>query len=110
MKYPSFLFVIAVCLTGFNSTREPMIADFKESASYRWLNKTVLDSRSLDDMENLEHWHSFTTAGGEVVDARKVIKIVDSSGSAATIELDKKKIHRGNTSMLMTTPTRLPGP
>ncbi len=87
-----------------------MIADFKESASYRWLNKTVLDSRMLDDMENLGQWHSFTTAGGEVVDARKVIKIVDSSGSAATIELDTKKIHQGNTSLLMTTPTRLPGP
>ena len=86
-----------------------MIANFKESASYRWLNKKVLESRSLDDMENLAAWHSFTTSGGAVVDARVVTKIVDSSGSVAALELSKEQVHNGNQSLLMKTPVRLAG-
>lgn len=109
MKYRLFFLTAAICLLAFQFVRDPMIADYKDSASYRWLNKTVLESRSLDDMETLEHWHSFTTAGGEVVDARKVIKIVDSSGSAATVKLDRDRIHQGAQSLMMTTPTRLEG-
>ncbi|MGC4035376.1 MAG: cellulase N-terminal Ig-like domain-containing protein [Chitinophagaceae bacterium] len=109
MRYQIFIGAITICLLSFNSNREPLNADFKESASYRWLNKKVLDSKPLDGMENLDHWHSFTTAGGEVVDARKVIKIVDSSGSVADLKLTKEKVYSGNQSLLMTTPTRLPG-
>ena len=42
-------------------------ADFKDSAAYRWLSKPVQDSRPLDDMEDLQHWRSFTTSGVAVV-------------------------------------------
>ncbi|MCW3118882.1 MAG: hypothetical protein JWM28_2964, partial [Chitinophagaceae bacterium] len=108
MKYWFSFFV--VCLLGFQSVREPMTADFKDSASYRWLNKAVLESRALDGMETLDHWHSFTTSGGPVVDARIVTKILDSSGSVARISLTKDKVHNGNQSLLMQTPTRLEGP
>ncbi len=61
-------------------------------------------------MENLDSWRSFTTSGTAIVDARKVIKTKDSSSSVATIELSKQFVHEGNTSMLMTTPSRLAGP
>jgi len=40
----------------------PMVARYEDGAEYRWLHKTVLDSRLLDDMENLSAW-SFAGAG-----------------------------------------------
>ena len=90
-------------------SREPMIADEKASAAYRWLKKPVLESRLLDDMEDLGHWSSFTTSGGAIVDARKVMKTVDSNISVASIELTKDRVYHGEQSLLMCTPTRLPG-
>ncbi len=86
-----------------------MIADEKASAAYRWLNKAVLESRPLDDMEDLTTWSSFTTSGGAIVDARKVMKIVDSNATVALIALTTEKVHHGRQSLLMRTPTRLPG-
>jgi Glycosyl hydrolase family 9/Cellulase N-terminal ig-like domain len=40
----------------------PMVARNEDGAEYRWLHKKVLDSRVLDDMENLSSW-SFAGAG-----------------------------------------------
>lgn len=40
----------------------PMRAKYEDGAEFRWLNKKVLDSRVLDDMEALSNW-SFTGAG-----------------------------------------------
>jgi hypothetical protein len=107
-----YLYPIAavIFLSGFYFIRKPMEANFKDSAAARWLDKKVMGKRTLDDMENLDNWRSFTTSGTSIVDARKVIKIVDSSISVATIELSKRYVHEGNRSMLMTTPTRLAGP
>lgn len=34
----------------------PMQARYEDSAAFRWSNKTVLESRLLDDMENLSTW------------------------------------------------------
>jgi hypothetical protein len=105
---------ILLLLSLFNmgvkaQVREPLVADEKASAAYRWLNKPVLESRPLDDMEDLGHWSSFTTSGGAIVDARKVMKIVDSNGTVAQIDLATEKVHHGQRSLLMRTPTRLPG-
>ncbi len=91
-------------------TREPLIADEKASAAYRWLNKPVLQSRPLDDMESLAQWSSFTTSGGAIVDARKVMKTLDSSATVAYIGLSTAMVHHGERSLLMRTPTRLEGP
>jgi hypothetical protein len=109
MKY-LYLITAAALFSGLYFVRKPMEANFKDSASYRWLNKKVLAKRMLDNMENLDNWRSFTTSGTSIVDARKVIKIVDSSSSVASIELSKQYVHEGSHSMLMTTPTRLAGP
>ncbi len=109
MKY-LFPIVAVIFLSGFLLVRRPMEAIFKDSAAYRWLNKKVIGKRTLDDMENLDNWRSFTTSGTAIVDARKVIRTVDSSRSVATIELSKQFVHEGSQSMLMTTPTRLAGP
>ena len=40
----------------------PMVARYEDGAEYRWLHKKVLDSRLLDDTENLSSW-SFAGAG-----------------------------------------------
>jgi hypothetical protein len=34
----------------------PMVARYEDGAEYRWLHKKVLDSRLLDDMQNLSSW------------------------------------------------------
>ena len=60
-------------------------------------------------MEDLGTWSSFTTNGSAIVDARKVIRIVDSSASVAAISLTADRMHKGTHSLLMLTPTRLPG-
>jgi hypothetical protein len=109
MKY-FYLFAAVLLFSGFYLVRKPMEAKFEDSAAYRWLNKKVFEKRTLDDMERLDTWHSFTTSGVEIVDARKVQTTKDSVASVATIELSKAFVHEGNHSLLMTTPTRLDGP
>jgi hypothetical protein len=104
------LIAAVIFLSAFYFIRKPMDANFKDSAAARWLDKKVLGKRTLDNMENLYNWRSFTTSGTSIVDARKVIKIVDSSSSVATIELSKQYVQEGSRSLLMTTPTRLAGP
>ncbi len=109
MRY-LFLIAAAIFLSGFLLARRPMEANDEDSAAHRWLNKKVIGKRTLDDIENLDNWRSFTTSGTAIVDARKVIRAVDSSSSVASIELSKQFVHEGSQSMLMTTPTRLDGP
>ena len=41
---------------GDSDVRMPMPVDYKNAADSRWLNKPVLDSRLLDDMENPATW------------------------------------------------------
>lgn len=106
----SFFLIAAVILfSGFFFAPEPMKINFEDSAMYRWLNKKVYEKRTLDNMENLDNWRTFTTSGVEIVDARKVQTTKDSAGSVATIELSKEFVHEGNTSLLMTTPVSLAG-
>ena len=40
----------------------PMVPRYEEGAEYRWFHKKVLDSRLLDDMQNLSSW-SFAGSG-----------------------------------------------
>jgi len=96
-------------LSGFYFIRKPMEANFKDGAAYRWLHKEVFSKRTLDNMESLDNWRSFTTSGTAIVDARKVIRTTDSSSSVAAIELSKQYVHEGAYSMMMSTPTRLAG-
>lgn len=106
----TILYLLSFVYIGLHAqVRTPIIADEKASAANRWLAKPVLESRPLDDMEDLGHWTSFTTSGGAIVDARKVMKTIDSNGTVALIDLTTEKLHRGTRSLLMRTPTRLPG-
>jgi hypothetical protein len=109
MKYLSLL-ALFITITAFYYVRQLMDADFKDSAAYRWLNKKIYMAKTLDDMEYLDHWKSFTSSGVQVVDARKVMTTPDSSGTVADLSLSTDFVHHGSRSLLMTIPTRLRGP
>ncbi|HEV3249437.1 MAG TPA: hypothetical protein VGZ71_00690, partial [Puia sp.] len=111
MKIPAFILVISICLIGFGSgtVREPMKATFKNSASYRWLNKKVVERRVLDDMESMSNWSGFTTGSEAVADARVIAKAEETS-NVAEISLTTERKHDGNQSLMMRTPTKLEGP
>ncbi len=48
------LLAAAAVLAAQTPGTAPLTATFQDSASYRWLNKKVLDSRLLDDMSTLD--------------------------------------------------------
>jgi hypothetical protein len=89
------------------------VADrFEDSAANRWLNKKVLTSRVLDDMENPAHWTAFTTGAPEVVDAREAQKASDRSQAVAEMAFSRERSRDGRQSLRIQMPTRLdvPGP
>ncbi|HEX4784669.1 MAG TPA: glycoside hydrolase family 9 protein [Candidatus Sulfotelmatobacter sp.] len=71
-SYHLWRFIIAAafcafCLCAFlgaqqNVPQMPMHARFEDGAEFRWLNKKVLDSRLLDNMEDVSSW-TFTGSG-----------------------------------------------
>jgi hypothetical protein len=54
MRVRILLLVLGSCL--FAADRVPMEANYQDSASYRWLDKQVLDRRLLEDMHSLDMW------------------------------------------------------
>jgi hypothetical protein len=87
----------------------PMQPPFSQSAAYRWLQKPVLESRPLDDMEDLATWKSFTIGGDPIVDARNTARAATVTNIAA-ISLNTDTVHNGHSSLLLHTPVRLAGP
>jgi hypothetical protein len=59
----------------FAANRVPMEASYKESPFYRWLDKTVLDCRLLDDMHSLDTWTAITNGAIGLVDARSPYQV-----------------------------------
>jgi Glycosyl hydrolase family 9/Cellulase N-terminal ig-like domain len=110
MRSVSLLFYFIVSLLRFQPALfcQPLKVNFQNSAASRWLNKKVLNSRMMDDMETLDNWQGFTVGGEEIVDARKVFKVKEADNVAA-ISLSREKFHSGNQSIVMRTPVRLPG-
>ena len=79
---------------------------------YRWLNKKVLESRLLDDMESLSKWTAFTIGPPELVDARHAPQAPRSERVVAEMTLTRERSRDGGQSLRLRTPTRLsvPGP
>ena len=48
--------LVCMAATGAQSPQMPMPVHFEDSAQYRWMQKPVLASRLLDDMENPGQW------------------------------------------------------
>ena len=110
MRIGVFLLTLGGCL--YAAGRLPMEADYQDSASYRWLNKKVLDSRLLDDMHSLDQWTAITNGPVGLVDARLPYQVPRANLSSTEITLTRENSRDGNQSLRMRTPTRLnvPGP
>ncbi len=110
MKY---WLLVLFSLYGFLAKgQEPLKADLKHSAWNRWLNKEVLESRSLDDMESTNKWVSFTGGAIALVDSRSENKPEESKRNYNEIMISEKKSHGGEKSLCFKFPSKIeiPGP
>ena len=109
IKIPVLSLIAGVFLFDGGPVREPMKMPFEHSASYRWLQKPVLESRMLDDMEDLTTWKSFTQGADAIVDARATSRAA-AAGNVADISLSTELVHDGTRSLRLLTPVKLDGP
>ena len=109
-RYSAILLAVVFGLPAL--CQEPLMEVSKDSAADRWLNKKVISSRVLDDMESPAHWTAFTTGAPEVVDARAAQKTTNASPSVAEITFSRERSRDGRQSLRLRMPTRLevPGP
>ena len=110
MRFWILLLLFEICLLG--SERVPMTANFQDSASWRWLNKKVIESRLLDAMESLDKWTAFTNDPAGVVDARVTTQASRSGNVVTEMTLTSERSRDGGHSLRFRNPTRLdkPGP
>jgi hypothetical protein len=110
MKYCMFLLAARLSFAAAGQELLPDAA--RDSAANRWLNKRVIASRVLDDMDSPAHWAAFSTGAPDVVDARATQKITEPSHSVAEISFSRERSRGGRQSLRMRMPTRLdiPGP
>ncbi len=108
VKFLSPALAFAVSVLG--GDRIPMAANFQDSAPYRWLNKPVLESRLVDDMDSLDNWTAFTNNPTEIVDSRFPLKISRSERLYAEMTLTKEQSRDGRYSLRLRTPTKLEKP
>ena len=109
-KYSTFLLAVGMI---FRTAGEELMPDLsKDSAANRWLNKKVIASRVLDDMDSPARWSAFSTGAPEVVDARASQKTSEPAHAVAEITFTRERSRNGRTSLHMRMPTRLdvPGP
>jgi hypothetical protein len=98
------IIIVLVAIGLISKGQEPMKANLQNSALDRWLNKEVLQSRILDNMENTGNWVPFTTGAITVVDSRITTKISESKNMVTEMSLTDKKSHGGNKSLLIKFP------
>src|SRR5580700_5586904 len=58
----TLIFLAAPVSSQQSAAQMPMQPKYEDGAEFRWLNKKVLDSRTLDSMEDLSSW-TFAGAG-----------------------------------------------
>lgn len=109
MKFHPHPLYLLILISSVCVAQEPLKVDFKNSASYRWLNKKVLESHPLDGMEILDHWQAFSIGADPIWDARVVAKPKNAE-NVSELTLSTQEVHDGNHSLLLRTPVRLPGP
>jgi len=108
MRLWSLALLGCLCLSA--AERVPLVANPHNSAAERWLNKKVLKSRLLDNMESLEHWRAFTNAAPLVVDARFASQVAEPAKVVAEMSLTSERSRDGGHSLRLRNPTRLPKP
>lgn len=103
--------IILLLVLGLTTkAQEPMKIAIQNSASFRWLNKAVKESRLLDNMETTGHWEPFTVGAIAVVDARATAKISESKRMVTRMSYSRDQSHSGERSLLMKLPTKMEGP
>jgi len=85
-------FLGILCLGGFLMAQQtvpemPMQARYEDGAEFRWLNKKVIDSRVLDNMEDLSTWSfaglgEMTLADAHVKDGQHSLRIRSTTNVA----------------------------
>jgi len=108
MKYIIAVAILALSLVTLG--QELMKVNFQNSALSRWLGKEVLEKRTLDNMDNREHWVPFSTGAISVVDSRISVKISESETTVTKMMITDKKIHASGKSLLVKFPSKLNGP
>jgi hypothetical protein len=108
MTYRIIIALLAISL--ITKGQEPMKVNIQNSALYRWLNKEVLESRILDNMESTGHWVPFTSGAISVVDSRITAKISESKNMVTEMNLSDKKSHNGRKSLIVKFPAKMEGP
>lgn len=105
--------IVVTAMLSFQALGQELLReDSQNSAATRWLNKQVIASRVLDDMEDPERWKSFTTGAPEVVDARIAQKVAEANQSVAEMTFSREHSREGRRSLHLRVPSRLevPGP
>lgn len=108
-----YVFICLFCGLLFNSPgRKPMVADFSHSAQYRWLNKEVLETKVLDEMEDPAAWQPFTEGAQQIVDARVLSEVKEAKAQVCKMTWSDDNVFSGQQSLKMRIPSRLnvPGP
>ena len=110
MKYIIITAILALSL--ITKGQEPMKVNFQNSALSRWLGKEVIEKRVLDNMDNREHWVSFSTGAISLVDSRISAKISESETTVTEMKITDKETHGSSKSLLVKFPSKLniPGP
>jgi len=83
-----FVFTLIPPLLAGQMPRRPMAINFNDTTTYRWLNKTVQESRLLDDMEELSTW-----------------EFENTQQATGRIRLDEKTRFSGKSSLRLECPT-----
>jgi hypothetical protein len=104
------IIIVMLAISVIARGQEPMKINGQNSASLRWLNKEVIESRVLDNMENSGNWVPFTNGAISVVDARVTAKIEVSKSMVTDMSYSNNKSHGGERSLLMKLPTKMDGP
>jgi hypothetical protein len=113
MRLMKYCVLVLAARMSFSAAGQELLPDASlDSAANRWLNKKVIASRVLDDMEGPAHWTAFSTGAPEVVDARAAQKTAQPSNTVAEISFSRERSRNGRQSLHLRMPTRLdiPGP
>src|SRR6266478_9125827 len=113
MRLLNYCMLLLAARLSFPAAGQELLPESaRDSAANRWLNKKVIASRVLDDMESPAHWTAFSTGAPAVVDARAAQKTTEPGHSVAEISFSRERSRNGRQSLRMHMPTRLdvPGP
>jgi hypothetical protein len=108
MTYRIIIAMLVISL--ITKGQEPMKVNIQNSALCRWLNKEVLESRILDNMESPGHWEPFTSGAISLVDSRVTAKISESKNMVTEMNWSDEKPHNGSKSLIVKFPAKMDGP